>query len=177
MVRKSILWMGFAAAIAVATMPAFAGEMAVEQIEAKAAFEKLKALKGDWNGTAKEGFPTPVSYGVRSNGSVVMETLFPGTDHEMITVYHLVGNDLLATHYCAAGNQPHFKLDLAKSTLTELVFTFDGGTSFDPAKDGHVHDGRIVFADDGKLNSSWTFYAGGVQKGAHDFHLTRVETK
>ena len=45
-------------------------------------------------------------YGVTAAGTAVMEALFPETDHEMLTVYHLEGNDLVLTHYCAMGNQP-----------------------------------------------------------------------
>jgi len=154
-------------------MPALAGK-----VDAKAAFEKLKGLAGDWDGTAgEESIPSPVRYRVVSNGSVVMETLFPGTDHEMITMYYLAGGNLEATHYCSAGNQPHFKLDQARSTPSELIFAFDGGTSFDPAKDGHIHEGKVGFAGDGKLENSWTFYVGGKQAEKKDFHLARLATK
>ncbi|HKI01406.1 MAG TPA: hypothetical protein VKK31_05455 [Thermoanaerobaculia bacterium] len=178
--RKGALLRGIAAAalLALAVPQAWADDAPAAKIDAKTAFDKLKGLAGDWNGSAKGGvdgqeLPSAVVYRTGSNGSVVTETSFPGTDHEMMTVYFLQGNDLVATHYCAAGNQPHFKLDLAKSSPTELVFAFDGGTNLDPAKDGHVHDGRLGFAADGKLDSAWTFYAGGEKKGQHEFHLTR----
>ena len=49
------------------------------------------------------------TYRVTAAGSAVMEVLFPGTDHEMVTVYHQDGDDLILTHYCAAGNQPRMK--------------------------------------------------------------------
>ena len=153
---------------------AWADEMA--KIDAKTAFEKLKGLAGDWNGTGAHGdqsIPATVTYHNGSNGSIVTEVLFPNTDHEMMTVYYLQGNDLVATHYCAMGNQPHFKLDLAKSTPTELVFAFDGGTNLDPMKDGHIHDGRIAFTGDGKLDNAWSFYVGNEKKGENSIHLTR----
>ena len=175
---KMVVRIGCGMALLIGVMAAMQGTAeAAGSIDAKAAFEKLKALTGSWNGTTKEGISVPVSYGIHSNGSVVMETLFRDTDHEMITMYHMVGNDLLATHYCAIGNQPRFKLDVAKSTPAELVFAFDGGTSFDPAKDAHIHEGRLSFPADGKLDGSWSFYAGGERKGSHEFQLTRVETK
>jgi hypothetical protein len=182
MERRSMLWIGFAAAmlIAVAAQVALAGEMPATagKVDAKAAFEKLKGLAGEWQGKAgAEGMPATVTYKVSSNGSVVMETLFPGTEHEMITMYHLAGSDLVATHYCSAGNQPHLKLDVEKSTPSELIFAFDGGTNLDPAKDGHIHEGKIDLAADGKLESSWTFYAGGQKARSMDLHLTRVAAK
>lgn len=176
--RKGMLLRGIAAAVllALAVPQAWADDAPATKVDAKAAFEKLKGLAGDWSGNAKSGaqdFPATVTYRSASNGTVVTETLFPGTDHEMMTLYFLQGSDLVATHYCAAGNQPRFKLDLAKSTPTELVFAFDGGTNFDPAKDGHVHDGRIGFAADGKLDNAWSFYAGGEKQGQNEFRLTR----
>jgi hypothetical protein len=151
-----------------------ADEMA--KIDAKAAFEKLKSLAGEWDGQGGHGdqsIPAAVVYRNGSGGTIVTEVLFPDTNHEMMTVYYLQGNDLVATHYCGAGNQPRFKLDLAKSTPTELVFAFDGGTNLDPAKDGHVHDGRITFTGDGKLDSAWSFYTGGEKAGDNTFRLAR----
>lgn len=173
---RRILWMGTIAAMLLAAVGqgALAGETPAGKIDPKAAFEKLKGLAGEWSGTAGEGLAVPVIYKVSSNGNVVMETLFAGTDHEMITMYHMAGGDLVATHYCSIGNQPRFKLDLAKSTPAELIFAFDGGTSFDPAKDGHIHEGRIGFAGEGKLKAAWAFYADGKQVENKEFQLTRA---
>ena len=74
----------------------------------------------------------------------MQETLFPGTPNEMISMYHLADGQLVMTHYCAMGNQPRMKLDAQASTPDKLVFAFDGGTNFDPAKDGHVHSGSLT---------------------------------
>ena len=52
-----------------------------------------------------------VVYKLTGAGSALVETQFPGTGHEMVSVYHLDGDDLRMTHYCAAGNQPRVKLD------------------------------------------------------------------
>ena len=142
-------------------------------VDGKAAFEKLKTLAGNWDGKAEQDLPVAVIYRVTGNGSVVMQTMFAGTDHEMINMYHMVGSDLVATHYCSGGTQPHFKLDPEKSTPTELVFAFNGGTSFDPAKDGHIHNAKIILAGDGKLKEEWTFWAGGKEAGTHKFEAAR----
>jgi hypothetical protein len=144
------------------------------KVDPKAAFEKLKTLAGNWDGKGEGGMQTPVSYKVTANGSVVMETMFPGTGHEMVTMYHLAGGDLVATHYCAGGNQPHLKLDTGKSTPDDLVLSFDGGTNLDPAKDNFMHDGRLAFTADGHLDETWGTYNGGKAAGAHAFHLARV---
>jgi hypothetical protein len=67
-------------------------------------FEALKKLAGDWVEIGKDDKPTDKvvsSVRVTAAGSVVQETLFPDTAHEMVTMYHLDGADLVLTHYCA----------------------------------------------------------------------------
>ena len=143
--------------------------------DSKAALDKLKSLKGTWTGTigTPEGPPAVIRYEVRSNGTAVMETLFPDSDHEMVTVYHLDRSDLVATHYCASGNQPHFRLEKEKATATELSFGFTGGTNLDPATDAHIHSGRIRFVDEGRFEAEWDFYQAGKLAGGHRFLMSR----
>jgi hypothetical protein len=143
--------------------------------DGKAALQSLKALAGEWQGhhTTEDGPPVAVRYEVGSGGSIVKETIFPGTEHEMLSVYHVVGGDLVATHYCAMGNQPRFKLNRAASTGGELVFDFDGGTNFDPAKDPHVHSGRISIAGPDRLSAEWMHFGGGKQTGSVKMWVSR----
>jgi hypothetical protein len=165
-------------------------------VDAKTAFERVKTLAGTWkseitgmhkggSGKEKTGDYKPgekhdadsrVVYKVTGGGSALMETQFPGSDHEMVSVYHLDGDDLRMTHYCAVGNQPHVKLDKAKSTPDQLVFVFDGGTNLDAQKDMHIHGLKIMFHDDGKVTSAWEGYMGGKSAGITTFSLTRQKT-
>ncbi|HEX6898366.1 MAG TPA: hypothetical protein VF789_01580 [Thermoanaerobaculia bacterium] len=171
--RKTTFFIGLAVAALITAAPgAWAGDEAAGKIDPKTAFEKLKTLAGEWTGTADENMPGGVIYRVTGNGSVVMETMFPGTNHEMINMYHMVDGELVATHYCSSGNQPHFKFDAAKSTPTELVFAFNGGTNLDPAKDSYVRGAKISIGD-GKLVEDWTFYGGGKETGTATFKLGR----
>jgi hypothetical protein len=137
-------------------------------IEPKAAFETLKGLAGEWKGEGQT-----VVYKVTANGSTVMETLFPGTAHEMISMYHLDGDTLRMTHYCASGNQPRTKLDAKASSPEKLVFVFDGGTNFDPAKDAHMHEGRITIKSAKEIETEWDGFQGGKKAGTHKFALKR----
>lgn len=157
--------------LAMAVPGAWAGEETAK-VDAKSAFETLKGLAGEWK-FDMAGKPAKVRYEVVSGGSVVMERQLYGTDQEMMTLYHLVDGELVATHYCHIGNQPQMKLDLAKSKPGELVFAFAGGVGFDAAKDSFVHDGRIVIKDAGHVESEWTFYTGGKAQGAAKFNLSR----
>jgi hypothetical protein len=159
-------------------------------IDAKTAFAKIKTLAGDWkvqtsdepkidHGKAKREDHTgglSVNYKVTGAGSALMETQFPGSDHEMVSVYHLDGDDLRMTHYCAAGNQPRVKLDRALSTPEQLLFVFDGGTNLNPQKDMHIHGVKITFHEDGKVTSAWDGYVGGKKAGTTSFLMSRQKS-
>jgi hypothetical protein len=88
-------------------------------------------------------------------------------------MYHLDGPELRLTHYCAAGNQPHLRLDRQASTADSFVFVFEGGTNLDPAKDTHMHSGRIAFVGKDKIEAEWEGYHEGKSAGSHKFTLTR----
>ena len=160
--------------------PGFAGG-----VEASAVFDRLKSLAGTWEGTPEaqgeieagehENAKVKHVFEVSAAGTVVMETMGPGTDHEMINMYHLDGNDLVLTHYCAGGNQPTMRLDREASTAHNLVFNFTGGTNFDPAVDTHIHAAEIALHDEDAMISSWKPYVGGKQAGTMTFHLARAE--
>ena len=142
------------------------------------AFEKLKSLAGEWSVT-DDGKAIPNSkfiYRVFANGSAVMETLFPGTPMEMISIYHRDGKKLVMTHYCAAKNQPRFEAELEEKTGA-IIWKFVGGTNLDPQKDMHVHGGKVTFVDDDNVISEWEGYQDGKSQGAHKFKLTRVKKK
>jgi hypothetical protein len=149
--------------------------------DAKTAFARLKDLTGTWkndvsgHGEEHRSSDNKVNYRLTGAGSALVETDFPGTDHEMISVYHLDGADLRLTHYCAAGNQPRLKLDRAHSTKDKLVFVFDGGSNLDPAKDMHIHGMTMVFEKDGKIDNAWEGYTNGKSTGFTHFKLSRTE--
>lgn len=169
--RHSLSLVVAAAVLATAASPASA-----QSLDGKAAFQKLKGLAGAWSGPigSATGPKGRISYEVISGGSVVMEVLFPGEPHEMRSMYHLDKGDLIMTHYCSGGNQPHMRLSRTTSTPEKLVFDFDGGTNLDPNKDSYIHNGEIRFLPDGRIEASWTFWTDGKQGGAnHFFALTR----
>jgi hypothetical protein len=171
--EKKLFGVALAAALALGSL-AERTVGAADAFDGKAAFETMKSLAGTWEGSimTKDGPPATVTYELTSNKTVVMETLFGGTDHEMRSLYHMDRNDLVISHYCAVGNQPRMRL-AKTSTASELVFDFDGGMNLDPAKDMHVHSGRVRLVDADHIETEWTAYQGGKQVGAHKFFLTR----
>src|SRR5262245_7059241 len=101
------------------------------------ALEQLKSLAGEWIETSPDGHAkgaTAVSYRKTAGGSAVLEILFPGTEMEMASVYHLDGKNLVMTHYCMVGNQPRMQARLTEDSK-KIVFELVGGSNLDPAKD------------------------------------------
>jgi hypothetical protein len=144
-------------------------------MSAQAAFEKVKGLAGEWTGAVDSrdsGKAVTVVYRVTSSGNAVVETLFPGSDHEMITVYHLDGDKLVLTHYCTVGNQPRMTLAKA-STPGELSFDFAGGSNVKPKRDKHMHAMRMKFEGPNALNCEWDFFADGKKAGMTKFFVAR----
>jgi hypothetical protein len=140
------------------------------RLDGKAGFAKMKELAGEWTNKA-EG--QAVIYRVMSKGKSVMEILYAGTDHGMVTMYYLDGDDLVATHYCAQGNQPRFKLDPKASRASKLVFDFAGGTNLDPVKDTHMHAQRFTLVDTNHLTVERDAYEDGRKSHTHQVEFTR----
>ncbi|MBI5836856.1 MAG: hypothetical protein HZB25_06405 [Candidatus Eisenbacteria bacterium] len=142
---------------------------------ASPAFESLKALEGTWAGKASHGsetFDMEVTYKVTAAGSTVMETIFGGTPHEMVTMYTRAGHRVALTHYCAHGNQPHMLLS-QKSTAKQLVFDYEPSPGINPKRDAHMHSAKIDLVDADHLRSEWASYEGGKQHGVAVFELAR----
>lgn len=143
---------------------------------AKQAFEKLKTLAGIWEGKAghgKESFDTKVIYKVTGMGSAVMETQFPGSAQEMITIYHLDGDKLQLTHYCAAQNQPKMQFAAGKDASV-LKFNFLSGTNMKPT-DAHMHNLTMRFVGADHIVSEWAFYSGGKASNVAKFDMHRAK--
>lgn len=166
----------FAALVAAAALTSLTPAFGKTQGGAAAAFETLKGLAGTWTGTYSGGDASgelSVEYKVTSAGTAVMETLFAGTPHEMVNVYHRDGDRLMVTHYCAGGTQPHMVLDPASSSASRLHFTFAGGTNLDPEKDDHMHETTLAVGPDGSVESEWANYHAGKPAGSARFALRR----
>jgi len=144
-----------------------------------AGMEILKQLVGEWIALDAKGQPTTqvVSvFKVTAGGSAVHETIFPGTPHEMVSVYHLDGKDLVLTHYCAAKNQPRMKAD-PTAPANKLVFKFAGGANIDPAKDMHMHEGSITLINADNIEWAWHGWANGKAVDEHKVAMKLARKK
>lgn len=138
-------------------------------------YERMKGLVGAWEGTSnmgKEGRPIKVEYRLTAGGSAIVETLFPGTPEEMISVYHDSNGKLSMTHYCILQNQPHMRL--LKAGVDRFDFMFAGGSNIDPKKDAHMHALSILFIDKDHIVQNWTYFEDGKEKSVTRLNLSRV---
>jgi hypothetical protein len=140
-------------------------------------FARLKSLAGTWSGhiATPDGPPAKLEYRITGGGTVVMETLFGGTPHEMITMYSIVGDDIVATHYCSAGNQPTMRLDRAKSTPDRLFFEFVSVRGEHAQDAPHIHNGWVEFKDADHAEALWNSAGpdGTATGEPKHFYLTR----
>jgi len=133
-----------------------------------AGFKEIARLAGTWEG--EDG--AKVTYRLVSAGSVVLETLVHGKAVEMVTVYHGDGEDLVMTHYCSLGNQPHMEAGPGPKAGS-IRFACAGGTNLKCATDLHMHALTLTFVDADHLTQEWTMVQGGQEKHTATFHLVR----
>jgi hypothetical protein len=137
-----------------------------------AAFEQFKLLAGEWVGKGKDGSDVHIHYKVTAGGSAVVETLLPGTEHEMVSVIHRDGTDLLLTHYCHLGNQPQMKAS-GPGNGKQVAFKFVRATNLKSDKDKHMHEATYTFVDQDTLRSEWTLFNEGKAAVQVGFELKR----
>ena len=135
-------------------------------------FSALKALIGDWEGTANDSgqtFPASATVRLTSGGSVLMHTLAPGGPEEMVSMIHPDGSDLLMTHYCAAHNQPRFQA--AKLDGNKVTFRFKDITNLAPGHDGHMDSVTFTMIDADHHTEEWGYVDHGKRStGVFEFH-------
>jgi hypothetical protein len=154
---------------------AFAGEHSLGPYSGSKEFERMKELAGVWEGTSnmpKEGDKVKVEYRLSSGGSSIVEILFPGAPHEMVSVYFDNKGQLTMTHYCALRNQPRMKLQ--KADAQNLNFMFAGGTNIDSKKDAYMRSLTITFVDKNHIIEKWTLFKEGKEQETSVFELSRV---
>jgi hypothetical protein len=139
-----------------------------------AALQPFAKLVGTWQGTAKMGDKTvPVTFVYESTaaGSAVVEHLFPGTPHEMMSVYTAEGDGVAMTHYCAMGNHP--KMLLKKVDARGLSFEMVKSDGLRSASEPHMHAMTVSWTDADHIREVWTSFDKGQAKEEKVFELAR----
>jgi hypothetical protein len=144
--------------------------------------ERFRTLQGDWEGAPTEhqdGMPDKytVNYRTTSGGSAVVETWFPGTDHEMVSVYYADGDKIVMTHYCILGNQPMMTAKPSGDGAT-LEFVCHGGGNLADENVPHMDGATYRFIDNDHMEISGTM--SGQKKvqscGTVDYHRVGAQS-
>lgn len=110
---------------------------AAPAVPAETAFGNLKSIVGEWEApVGKDGKVVRAAYKLISNGTVLVETWTTPSGASTMTVFHLDGKELLATHYCAQGNQP--RLRWIKTTNGVSFFEYLDATNLASAAQAHL---------------------------------------
>jgi hypothetical protein len=94
-------------------------------------WQEMRSLVGQWEGFMETGgkqTPATVEVRLTGDGSALMHVMGKDTPYEMVTMIHPDGKRLLATHYCAAHNQPRMANVPAKAP-NQVAFDFIDGTN------------------------------------------------
>ncbi len=109
-----------------------------DKVSGRKVFEKLKTLVGTWQKEGAENLDFNITFEQTANKTVLIETWNRKGKKHSLTLYHLNGDALIATHYCPQGNQPRLQLS-KESKLNDFTFDFWDATNLKNLNDSHQH--------------------------------------
>ncbi len=112
-----------------------------------------------------KAMPTNARFQLISDGSALMAWLNESIADEMVTMFHMDGKGLMATHYCAAHNQPPLVL-VSGGDPDKLVFKFKDGTNIAPGA-GHMHQVTFLINAPDRHAEDWVYIDKGKETTAH----------
>ena len=142
--------------------------------ESAAAFKRLAALVGEWKGLQGDT-EINLTYTLTADGSALMEQ-FRAAKDAMVTMFTVDGDHLIATHYCAAGNQPQMVTPTITEALAKtLTFSLSHVTGMKTPGDWHNTGLMVTLEDTQHLTQVWTYEHNG-KKGTNTFRFTRTRS-
>ena len=123
-------------------------------------FKNLCSLLGDWK--QHDSIENVlVNYRMSAHGSVLVETwTWPDKNIEALTLYHMDGGILMATHYCPIGNQP--KLLYVPSDEQKITFKIDSITNLPDKSVGHNIEFWVTLDDESTFTREEIYLENGV---------------
>ena len=133
-----------------------------------AAFEKIKALAGEWEAPLDDGGKmvnifTPFAYGTKvfaqewENGKYITSTIF-----------YMVGSELRADHFCDYKNEPHYRVKASPADPSVLHFELRYATNLD-SHPVHFHSTTWRIGNSNHLIQDW--YTQGDSKPVAQIHM------
>jgi hypothetical protein len=144
---------------------------ALAQSDAKVTLERLKSLNGTWEGKTSNGAPFKIIFRTVSGGSAVLSEILG--EENMVTMFHLDNDRVLATHYCTAGNQPRMQASMSPDGKV-ITFSFVDATNLSTPTAGHMDHLVISIPDADHHAEEWTFVQDGKEM-KEQFTMTRAK--
>ena len=136
--------------------------------ETTAPWARLKTLIGSWQ-RADASTPASKAFRIRyrliSSDTALVEEFGDPARQVTQTVFHPDGDRLLATHYCAQGNQPRLRLRAGPASDV-LVFEFLDATNLQHAGDSHLVRLTLRWRDADHLVREEVYAANGRAEAA-----------
>src|SRR5438876_5037263 len=162
-------------AVGTLALIAVPASLAADKTNSEQAFERLALLQGEWQGVA-DGVNTTLIYTLTANGSTLMEQCRPEKGHEMITMFTVDSDHLIATHYCSARNQPQMATAAISDAQKPLAFSLVRVTGLKSPDDFHNTGLTVIQEDNDHLTQEWSYQHKG-KTGKNVFHFTRVRPR
>jgi len=134
-------------------------------------FDSVKSLQGRWVAPMPDGSTALSEIELSGNGSAVVETMFPGTPHQMTNAYHLDGNTLVLTHYCGGGNQPRMRARAVENNT--LHFAFDSVTDLAAPDAMYMGEMTLELVSPTRMVQRWKALRSGKLDHEMVFEYTR----
>jgi hypothetical protein len=142
-----------------------------DSANSEAVFKQLTSLVGEWK-AVQDGVPVTETYTLTANGSALMAETKPGNDPAMITMFTVDGDRLIATHYCAARNQPQMETRIPEDLQKGVTFSLVRVTGMKTPDDFHNTGVTITLEDRDHMTQRWTYLYKG-KPGTTVFHYSR----
>jgi hypothetical protein len=135
-------------------------------------FAAVRELIGTWVSTspADAGKSGKLVFKSTAGGTAVMESMFPGTEREMINLYTADDKGVMLTHYCMMGNQPRLRLTSVEDGV--MKFDYVDGGNLKSRDEAHM-DSLTLTVKGNVMTQKWEMYQDGKVTGDHSFEFKR----
>lgn len=113
---------------------------------------RIAIMAGEWQ--VKDHDLLRIVFEPTAGGTVIIEKWMLGELMHSLTIYHLDGERLIATHYCPQGNQP--RLAAAATGESEIRFSFLDVTGLDTGE-SFQHDLSFKWNSNGTISRAETY--------------------
>ncbi len=129
-------------------------------------FDGLEAIEGTWKLTkpaSEHEQHFRLRYHFIARNSALVEVYGDPAKQTTETIFHRDGEALMATHYCARGNQPRLT-GAAQSDSKHLQFNFVDITNLKNKKDPHMVRMKYRFIDKDHFEKEETYLVDGQEQ-------------